>query len=116
MRFEWDERKNRTNQRKHDGISFELATLVFEDERCLFELDLVDEDGEQRWCATGAAFPEPGVGDYLFVVHVNRGAGRGVRWRQAAMEEEDDEEIIRIISARRASKNEFRRYQEQGLV
>jgi uncharacterized DUF497 family protein len=29
MRYEWDERKNRQNQRKHDGISFELAALVF---------------------------------------------------------------------------------------
>ena len=32
MRYEWDERKNEQNQRKHRGISFELAVLVFEDE------------------------------------------------------------------------------------
>ena len=31
VRYEWDERKNRQNQRKHDGISFELAALVFQD-------------------------------------------------------------------------------------
>ena len=45
MRYEWDERKNQSNQRKHGGISFELAVLVFEDERCLIELDRVDEIG-----------------------------------------------------------------------
>lgn len=30
--YEWDEAKNRRNQRKHKGVSFELAALVFEDE------------------------------------------------------------------------------------
>ncbi len=48
MRYEWDERKNLENQRKHDGISFELAALVFEDGDCLIGLDRVDERGEQR--------------------------------------------------------------------
>ena len=32
MLYEWNERKNLENQRKHEGISFELAALVFEDE------------------------------------------------------------------------------------
>lgn len=35
MRYEWDERRNVRNQRKHGGIPFEVAALVFEDERCL---------------------------------------------------------------------------------
>ncbi len=43
MRYEWDEKKNRQNQRKHGGISFELAALVFEDEGCLIGLDRVDK-------------------------------------------------------------------------
>ena len=102
MRYEWDNRKNRQNQRKHGGISFELATLVFEDEYRLIGLDRVDETGEQRWHAVGAVSVEPGVADVLLVVHVYR-------------EEEDGEEIIRIVSARRADKNEYRRYQEQEL-
>ena len=34
VRYEWDERRNRRNQRKHGAISFELAALVFEDTRC----------------------------------------------------------------------------------
>jgi uncharacterized DUF497 family protein len=42
MRYEWEEAKNLRNQRKHDGISFELAALVFEDERCLVYADRID--------------------------------------------------------------------------
>jgi uncharacterized DUF497 family protein len=102
VRYEWDERKNRQNQRKHGGISFELAALVFEDERRLICLDRVDGAGEQRWHAIGAVSVEPGIGDLLLVVHVYR-------------EDEDGEEIIRIVSARRADKNDYRRYQEQEM-
>jgi len=56
MRYEWDEAKNLRNQRKHDGISFELAALVFEDERCLVYADRIDcTTEEQRWHAIGSA-------------------------------------------------------------
>ena len=102
MRYEWDQRKNLENQRKH-GISFELATLVFEDENCLVSLDRVDEMGEQRWHALGAVSAEPGIALVLLVAHVLR------------EEDRDGEEIIRIISARRAGKNDVRRYQEQEV-
>jgi uncharacterized DUF497 family protein len=54
MRYEWDEKKNRLNQKRH-RISFEIAALAFEDECCLVRPDRVDETGEQRWCAIGAA-------------------------------------------------------------
>jgi uncharacterized DUF497 family protein len=103
MRYEWDERKNRENQRKHEGISFELAALVFEDENCLVGLDRVDETGEQRWHALGAVSLEPASSLVLLVAHVYR------------EEERDGEEIIRIVSARRAGKNDVRRYQEQEV-
>jgi uncharacterized DUF497 family protein len=54
VRYEWGEEKNRRNQRKHGGISFELATLVFEDERCLVSMDRIDDHtGEQRWTPLG---------------------------------------------------------------
>lgn len=102
MRYEWDERKNRRNQRKHGGISFELAALVFEDERCLVGLDRTDETGDERWHAIGAAQIEPGVDAVLLVVHAYR-------------ENRHGEEITRIISARRAEKHEIRRYQEQAM-
>jgi uncharacterized DUF497 family protein len=99
MRYGWDKRKNRENQRKHHGISFELAVVAFEDERRLIELDRVDETGEQRWHALGGVSVEPGSWDLLMVVHAYR-------------EDENGEEVIRIISAR---KREFRRYQAQAV-
>jgi uncharacterized DUF497 family protein len=102
MRYERDERKNHENQHKHGGVSFELASLVFQDARCLIELDRVDEAGEQRWHAIGAVSVEPRIEDFLPVVHVYR-------------EDHDGEGIVRIISARWAGKNDFRRYQEQEM-
>jgi uncharacterized DUF497 family protein len=101
MRYEWDEEKNRLNQKKH-RISFEIAALAFEDEGCLVRPDRVDETGEQRWQAIGAARLSPDSAVVLFVVHVYR-------------EEIDGEEITRIISGRRANKDEHRRYQEQEM-
>jgi hypothetical protein len=102
MRYEWDERKNLENQRKHPGISFELAVLVFEDEGRLIVLDRVDEAGERRWHALGAICIRPGAAAVLLVVHAYR-------------EDINGEETIRIISARRAGKNDVRRYQEQEV-
>ena len=102
VRYEWDEAKNRRNQRKHDGISFELAALVFEDGRCLVGLDRIDEAGEPRWHAIGAAQIKPNAAVVLLVVHAYR-------------EDYHGEEIIRIIPARRAEKHEIRRYQEQAV-
>ena len=62
MRYEWDETKNLRNQRKHDGISFELAALVLDDERCLAYADRIDsKTEEQRWHTVGAAQIEPGL-------------------------------------------------------
>lgn len=101
MRYEWDERKNRENQRKH-GISFELAALVFEDEQCLIGLDRIDETGELRWHALGSVSIEPYAAAVLADIHVYR-------------EDRHGEEIIRIISARQAEKHEVRRYQEQEV-
>src|SRR5690349_19391706 len=102
VRYEWDEEKNRRNQRKHGRISFELAALVFEDERCLIGLDRIDKTGEQRWHALGAVHIEPEGAAVLLVVHAYREGRHG-------------EEIIRIISARRAEKHEVRRYQQQAM-
>ena len=93
MRYEWDEAKNRRNQREHGGITFELAALVFEDEFCLVGPDRIDSmTGEQRRHANGADRNESG---------------------DVAVEEHNGEEIIRIISARAAEKHERRRYQAQ---
>lgn len=102
MRYEWDEAKNLQNQQKHEGISFEMAALVFEDERCLLDLDRIDKTGEQRWHAIGTARIESRIAVVLLVVHAYR-------------EDIYGEEIIRIISARRAKKHEVRRYQGQTV-
>jgi uncharacterized DUF497 family protein len=102
VRYEWDEEKNQRNKRKHGGISFELAALVFEDDRCVVALDHIDKTGEQRWHAIGMVRADSGNAAVLLVVHVYR-------------EDYDGEEIIRIISARRAQKHEVRRYQEAAM-
>jgi uncharacterized DUF497 family protein len=115
MRFEWDERKNHENRRKHEGISFELASLVFEDEHRLISLDRVDETGEQRWLALGAVSMEPGAALIVLVAHVYRRPSDEDLSPGTQMEDDDGEEIVRIISARRAGKNEVRRYQEQEM-
>jgi len=88
--FEWDEVKARSNARKHD-VDFADATLVLFDERALSGPD-PSADGETRWIAIGA---DPN-GRILLVVYTWRG------------------DRIRIISARKASRNERRGY-EQGL-
>ncbi len=91
VRFEWDMRKADSNERKH-GISFELAKEVFNDE---FQArsPRVSEDGEERWWTIGL------VGHWiLVVVHT---------WV-----ENEEEDVIRIISARRATASERRRYEE----
>jgi uncharacterized DUF497 family protein len=96
MNFQWDERKNRLNHSGH-GITFEFASRVFQDNLCLIYKDRIDEEtGEVRWHALGSI----GHLAIYLVVHVYR-------------EQDNGEEIIRIISARRAEKNEVRRYLEQ---
>ena len=96
VRFEWDHVKNRTNQAKHGGLSFETAARVFDDPNLVLVEDRV-VDAEQRWHAIGAVSTAAPL-----VVHVYR---------------EDDtngEEIIRIISAREASQHERRIYLQQA--
>jgi uncharacterized DUF497 family protein len=102
VRYEWDETKNLANQRKH-GVSFELAALVFENERCLIGPDRIDDtSGEQRWHAIGAVQMESQAVAVLLVVHVYR-------------EDYYGEEIIRIVSARAAEEHDIRRYQKEAM-
>jgi uncharacterized DUF497 family protein len=96
VRIEWNEEKNAANQARHNGLDFETASRVFNDPLCVFRKDRVDEVGEQRWHAIGSA----GTAQLLLVVHVYRS--------------DHDEEIIRIISARKARKQESRGYFQQA--
>jgi uncharacterized DUF497 family protein len=94
MVFDWDERKNRRNRAKHH-VSFEAATLAFEDPHAITILERVEE-GEERWQTVGTAI---GV-VVLLIVHTCR--------------EEGGEEHIRMISARKATPQERKVY-EEGL-
>lgn len=94
LRFTWDPGKAETNRRKH-GISFEVAVRVFHDPFHLSEQDRI-EGGERRWQTIGVV---QGV-TVLLVAHTRTDA------RMA--------EVIRIISARKATKAERRRYEQQG--
>jgi uncharacterized DUF497 family protein len=93
MRFVWDEEKSRRNLAKHK-VSFETARLVFDDPQAVSRLDRV-EDGEERWQTLGLA----GGIVILLVAHTYR--------------EEGGEEVIRIISARKATARERTVY-DQG--
>ena len=92
MLFTWDDEKERINIRKH-GVDFKAAARVFVDEDVLLEYNSVDEiTGEERWDAIGIF--DAGI---LFVVYVDRIII-------------DDNDIIRIISARYAERKEKKRY------
>lgn len=97
MRFEWDEDKNAENQRKHH-LSFELASEVFTDPFCIFNEDRV-VDGEQRFWALGRLQNEV----VIVVVHT---------WFDE-LSEEAITEVVRIISARKATPLERRFYEEE---
>ncbi|MBI5942667.1 MAG: BrnT family toxin [Caulobacterales bacterium] len=95
MEFEWDAAKARANWLKH-GVTFELATGIWNDPGIRFVLDAVI-DGEERWWAVGRA----SVGGLLIAVHVYPNP--------------DQDNLIRLISARRASRHERRRYEDGSL-
>lgn len=94
MYFTWDENKNRRNLAKHK-VSFETAALVFEDPHALTRFDRIS-DGEERWQTMGVA----GGVALLLVAHLDY--------------EENGEMVVRIISARRATRHERKSY-EEGL-
>lgn len=91
MRFEWDEAKSRSNWKKH-SISFDLAVEVFSDPLCLTLSDRVAE-GEQRFWTIGRLGTT-----VVLVVHT--------------IAEEHGEEVIRVISARKATPRERMFYEE----
>jgi uncharacterized DUF497 family protein len=91
MRFEWDEEKNRINKLKH-GISFETAVKVWEDPFHWTYFDRI-VTGERRLHCVGTV----GTTTILLVVYTDR--------------DSHDEEIIRIIGARRATRQEKYAYE-----
>jgi len=91
-RFEWDAAKAISNYQKH-GVTFEDAALVFKDPFAIIEQDRI-ENGEERWRTVGMS----GGVLLLLVAHT--------LWF-----EDDDTEVIRIISARPLDRKERRDYE-----
>jgi uncharacterized DUF497 family protein len=88
MRFTWDPKKERLNQRVH-GIEFQEATTVFGDSLAVTVLDPDHSIGEERFITIG----QSSAGQLLVVCHIEQG------------------DTIRIISARRASAHERKDYE-----
>jgi uncharacterized protein len=89
--FEWDKQKALSNEQKH-GISFDEASTVFGDPLSLTLHDPLHSENEERFVVIGTSHKNR----VLIVVHTERG---------------DD---IRIISARKATKNERLQYESNA--
>jgi uncharacterized DUF497 family protein len=89
LSFEWDARKSAANAKKH-GVSFDEAKSVFTDERAKLIDDPDHSDDEDRFVLLGLS----GALRLLLVCHCYR----------------DDGNVIRIISARKASAQESKSY------
>lgn len=95
LRFDWDENKNRSNRSKH-GIWFEEARSVFDDTSSRVFMDAEhSDDQEERFVIIGMS----SVARLLVVVHCCR----------------EKDAVIRIISARKATKREEKFY-EKGRI
>jgi len=92
LRFEWDEKKEEANRKKH-GVSFEEARTAFYDERAIQFYDPDHSDEEDRFILLGLSL-KPQI---LVVCHCFR----------------ESETLVRIISARKADKDEEREYWKQ---
>ena len=87
--FEWDENKNEINKRKHK-VSFEEAKTVFYDDEALIIPDHKHSEQEERFVILGTS----SKANLLVVCHCYR----------------QSETVIRIIAARKATKNEEHQY------
>lgn len=94
LRFEWDENKNAINRKKH-SVSFEEAETVFYDENALLIADPDHSWEEERFILLGFS----SRARLLIVCHCCRGA----------------DNVIRIISARKATLQESRQYNDQEV-
>ncbi|MFK5976241.1 MAG: BrnT family toxin [Sulfurovum sp.] len=94
MKFEWDKNKEAINIQKH-GITFEQAVYVFADQFALNRFDDEHSEDEDRWVLLGKSLNET----LLLVVHT--------------FVSNDGTEFARIISARKATKNEKEMYNQR---
>ena len=94
IRFEWDPRKAAANLRKH-GVPFEEARTVFLDENALLRPDEDHSDDEDRFLLLGLS----GRLRTVVVCHCYR----------------QEEDVIRLISARKANADERRQYDDRRM-
>lgn len=92
LRFTWDENKNRVNRRKH-GVAFEEAQTAFLDEQAKVYFDPDHSEDEERFILLGVSFRLR----VLVVCHCYR----------------ESDTVVRIISARKADKQEQEDYGSQ---
>ena len=92
LQFEWDERKNIRNRRRH-GVSFEEAETVFLDDQALLLDDPDHSSREDRFLLLGLS----AAVRMLVVCHCYRASGN----------------VIRLISARKATAIERKGYLER---
>jgi hypothetical protein len=90
IQFEWDEEKNKLNKKKHK-VSFQEAKTVFYDSQALLIHDPDHSDEEERFIIMGISQSLK----ILVVCHCYR----------------IDDEVIRIISARKAKRDEINQYE-----
>ena len=94
MKFEWNKNKEKLNIKKHK-VTFEQASYVFADKFALNKFDEKHSENEDRWIILGKSLNET----LLLVVHTFR--------------DNNNEEFIRIISARKATKKEKQTYNKR---
>lgn len=91
LSFEWDAKKAKKNIKIHD-VSFDEASTAFNDDLSLTIYDPLHSDEEERFVLVGSSYKNR----LLVVIHTERG------------------NKIRIISARKATKNERKQYEENA--
>ncbi|HJR79364.1 MAG TPA: BrnT family toxin [Anaerolineales bacterium] len=93
--FDWDPVKARQNLQNH-GVSFERAARIFLDPFAISIFDEKHSESEDRWITIGSETNEV----LLVVVHTFRNI-------------DSENSIIRVISARKATKEEVHQYHER---
>ena len=97
MMFEWDENKAVENERKHEGVSFKEAAEVFLDANAVEDYDDEHSDAEE-----------------VRYLRIGNSSKRLLRVSFTVRADETEDEIIRIISARKGKAKEEKIYYEQN--
>ena len=95
--FEWDPRKARQNLKRH-GVAFERAATIFLDRSALSEFDEIHSEAEERWITLGL----DQTGALLVVCHTFRN-------------DTESSAHLRLISARKATKDEAAEYERRKI-